>query len=155
MKKVAAAIFLLFLPLTVHAWTAEVVSVIDGDSILVDRAGHGKVEVRLYGIDAPESHQPSGRAARKNLALLAAGRTVTVEAVTIDSYGRTVAIVRNPGICLNEKMVGAGYAWVYRNFCRKSFCRDWLVLEEEAKRSGKGLWHNPAPVPPWEWRRKK
>jgi endonuclease YncB( thermonuclease family) len=135
MKKVAAAIFLLFLPLTVHAWTAEVVSVIDGDSILVDRAGHGKVEVRLYGIDAPESHQPSGRAARKNLA--------------------PVAIVRNPGICLNEKMVGAGYAWVYRNFCRKSFCRDWLELEEEAKRSGKGLWHNPAPVPPWEWRRKK
>ena len=155
MKKIAAAIFLLFLPLTVNAWTADVVNVIDGDSIMVDSPEHGKVEVRLYGIDTPEYDQPSGRAAGKHLASLTAGRTVAVEAVTKDSYGRTVAIVRRQGGSLNEKMVGAGFAWVYRSYCRKPFCREWLGLEEEARRSGKGLWRNPSPVPPWEWRRKK
>lgn len=155
MKKIAPAIFLLFLPMTAHAWKAGVVSVIDGDSIMVDSAKHGKMEVRLYGIDTPEYDQPSGQAAQKQLASLAAGKTVTVETVTKDSYGRAVAIVFRQGGNLNEKMVGAGYAWVYRRYCRKPFCREWLWLEKEAKRSGKGLWRNPSPVPPWEWRRKK
>ena len=151
MKKLAAVIFLLFLPLTASAWTADVISVIDGDSIMVGSPEFGKVEIRLYGIDAPEYDQPFGRAARRYLASLAAGSTVTVEAVTKDSYGRTVAIVRREGDSLNEKMVGVGFAWVYRSYCRKSFCRDWLGLEEEAKRKGKGLWRNSSPIPPWEW----
>jgi len=27
-------------------------------------------------------------------------------------------------------------------------------LEHEARKAKKGLWANPQPVPPWEWRKK-
>ena len=44
------------------AWTGKVVGIADGDTITVLRDGHDHVKIRLYGIDAPESGQPFGKA---------------------------------------------------------------------------------------------
>ena len=54
---------------------AYVAWVTDGDSISVRHEGH-KVEVRLWGIDAPESTQPGGKEAKKFLMKLIKGKTV-------------------------------------------------------------------------------
>ena len=155
MKKILLCAFLLFCPLTAHAWMAKVVSVTDGDTIKVFNAEQGQVKIRLYGIDTPEKAQPYGKVAGKHLASLIAGATVDIETVTTDRYGRTVGIVWDSETNINQEMVRSGYAWVDRKYCDKPFCEYWLVLEKEAKIGKIGLWQEPDPMPPWEWRNKK
>ncbi len=155
MKKILLAILILCWPLTAHAWMAKVVSVTDGDTIKVFNAGKGQVKIRLYGIDTPEKGQPYGKAAGKYLASLIAGETVDIETVTKDRYGRTVGIVSDSERNINQEMVQAGYAWVYQRYCDRSFCDYWLTLENEAQTGKLGLWQEPNPIPPWEWRRRK
>ena len=155
MKKICIAILFICWPLTANAWIAKVVSATDGDTIKVYNAEHGQVKIRLYGIDTPEKGQPYGQVARKYLASFIAGKTVDIEPITEDQYGRTVAIVTDYGTNVNQEMVRGGYAWVYRKYCDKSFCDFWLALESEARGKKIGLWQEPDPVPPWEWRRRK
>jgi len=121
----------------------------------VFNAEYGQVKIRFYGIDTPEKGQPYGQAAGKYLASLIAGAVVDIEPVTKDRYGRTVGIVTDGERNINQEMVKAGYAWVYRQYCDKLFCEYWLVLENKARTNKIGLWQEPNPVPPWEWRRKK
>ena len=89
------------------------------------------------------------------MASLIAGATVDIETVTKDRYGRTVGIVSDSETNINQEMVRAGFAWVYQRYCDKPFCDYWLALENEAKTGKLGLWQEPDPVPPWEWRRRK
>jgi endonuclease YncB( thermonuclease family) len=79
---------------------------------------------------------------------------VEVEDVTTDQYGRTVGIVWQEGNNVNEEMVRAGYAWVYRWYCNKPICEYWLTLENEAKTRKIGLWQEQNPIPPWLWSRR-
>ena len=155
MKKILIIILIICWPLTAHAWMAKVVSVTDGDTIKVYNAEFGQVKIRFYGIDTPEKGQPYGQAAGKYLASLVAGKTVDIEPVTEDRYGRTVAIVMDAEINVNQEMVKAGYAWVYRKYCDKPFCDYWLAFEGEARAGKLGLWQEPNALPPWEWRRRK
>ena len=155
MKKLWIFVLICFWPLSAHAWMAKVVSVTDGDTIKVYNAEQGQVKIRLYGIDTPEKGQPYGKAAGKHLSSLIAGAMVEVETVTTDRYGRTVGIVWDEETNINQEMVRAGYAWVYRRYCDKPFCSEWLLLEDNARSSRIGLWQEPNPVPPWEWRRRK
>ena len=154
MKRFLTIILILLWPLTAHAWMAKVVSVTDGDTIKVYNAEQGQVKIRFYGIDTPEKAQPYGKAAGKYLTSLIAGAAVEVESVTKDRYGRTVGIVWDNETNINQEMVRAGYAWVYKRYCKKPFCDFWLELENKAKTDKLGLWKEPNPVPPWEWRRR-
>jgi hypothetical protein len=40
-------------------------------------------------------------------------------------------------------------AWIYRQYNRD---KSLLALEQEAKNNKRGLWSEPNPVPPWEYR---
>jgi len=75
--------------------------------------------------------------------------------VDIDRYGRTVGIVRAVGAVINGEMVKNGYAWVYEQYCRRVECRDWKAEQAQAVKTRWGLWQDPAPTPPWEWRKRK
>ena len=156
MEKLFPIFLLLILwPLNAHAWMAKVINVTDGDTIKIYNAEYGQVKIRFYGIDTPEKGQPYGQAAVKYLASLVAGKMVDIEPVTEDRYGRTVAIVTDAKTNINQDMVRAGYAWVYQKYCNRPFCDYWLALEKQAKEGKLGLWQEPDPVPPWEWRRSK
>ncbi|EGY25168.1 yeaA protein [Desulfovibrio sp. A2] len=75
-------------------WQGRVVSVPDGDTIVV-RDEHGNdVRVRLYGIDAPELHQRGGEQARDRLLRMVMAREVYLVTIDRDGYGREVAHVR-------------------------------------------------------------
>jgi endonuclease YncB( thermonuclease family) len=69
-----------------------------------------------------------------------------------DRYKRTVAeIILPDGHNLNREIVHAGFAWWYQQYARReTVLRD---LENEARAARRGLWADPQPVPPWEWRR--
>jgi len=139
---------------TLLAWSGKVVKVSDGDTITVLR-GFQQVRIRFYGIDAPEKKQAYGKAAKRHLISLIANRTVEIKPITQDRYGRPVVIVFAYGTNINQMMVQDGYAWVYREYCKKAFCSQWLRLEEEARKQKLGLWSDSHPVPPWVWRHGK
>ena len=89
--------------------------VMDGDTLLVvldDQ--HEPVKVRVKDIDAPESCQPGGEAAREAMIALALRQRVEVDLVAEDVYGRQVARVMRGELDLGAEMVRTGMAWAYR-----------------------------------------
>lgn len=133
------------------SFSGRVVRVLDGDTLEV-LEGTTPRRVRLHGVDCPERNQPYGSRARQFTAELAFGRTVTVVIRDRDRYGRLVGEVLLPdGRNLNRELVAAGYAWWYRRY---SSDLRLAVLEWMARWRKRGLWQDPHPVPPWEWRRR-
>jgi len=66
-----------------------------------------------------------------------------------------VALVAVNKRLLNEELVKAGYAWVYDYYCSEPICESWKNFQLRAKFDKRGLWADPNPIPPWEFRRKK
>lgn len=132
----------------------KVVKVVDGDSIVV-RTKTSFMEIRLYGIDAPEYGQPFSNAAKQFVKNLTERKQVQLKPLYKDSYSRTVAIVQVGNNLLNEELVREGYAWVYPRYCRKKICEKWAKYETIAQDNRKGLWAAPRPVAPWIYKRHK
>ena len=151
----ALVLFLLLVwPTLCWAWTGEVVHVADGDTITVLK-GSERVKVRLYGIDTPETSQWYGQNAKTFISSQVFGKTVQVQEMDIDRYGRIVGLVSVGDLIVNLHLVEYGYAWVYHQYCKESFCSQWGEVEAEARREKRGLWKNPKAVPPWIYRRSK
>lgn len=144
----------LVLESAVLAFTGQCVGIADGDTITVMHDGRGE-KIRLYGIDTPERRQDFGRKAKRFLSDLVFRKIVEIQPEDTDRYGRTVGLVLVDGLNVNREIVKAGYAWVYRKYCIKPFCAEWLDLEDTARRRGIGLWSHSNPIPPWEFRRGK
>jgi micrococcal nuclease len=147
-------IWILFLlaPLTAWSQRAEgvVTKVKDGDSFSM-MAGNRKIEVRVEGIDCPEKGQPFGNMAREFTTGLILNRTVFVEIKSYDRYKRALGTVYlMDGTTLNEKLLSEGFAWHFKKYNRN---KKYAALEKEARSSMKGLWADPAPIPPWEFRK--
>jgi endonuclease YncB( thermonuclease family) len=132
------------------AFRAKVVGVTDGDTITVLRAGRPE-KIRLHGIDSPERGQPFGARAKQFTARLASDQEVTVRVTDRDRYGRTVADVFLPdGRNLNQEIVRAGYAWWTPRYSRDPVL---AALEAAARKARVGLWADPHPQAPWDWKR--
>ncbi|MGW8271111.1 MAG: thermonuclease family protein, partial [Burkholderiales bacterium] len=76
------------MPAAAGTLRGRVVAVADGDTITVLDAARRRSRVRLAGIDAPESRQPFGAAAKRSLSALVFGADVEVEYRKRDRYGR-------------------------------------------------------------------
>lgn len=131
-------------------FTGRVVRVVDGDTIvvLVDRE---QINIRLHGIDAPERGQPFGNRSRERLGELCHERAVRVVTHGRDRYGRTIGVVFVDGINVNAEMVFSGHAWQYTRYDRSAVLARYQL---DAVEAGRGLWADPNPIPPWEWRRR-
>ncbi|MCP1515565.1 thermonuclease family protein [Pseudomonas rhodesiae] len=128
---------------------ALTVAVLDGDTVEVLTEQHKKIRIRLAGIDAPEKSQAYGQRSKQNLASMVAGKSVDVIDHGSDQYGRTVGSLFVDGLDVNAEQVKAGYAWVYTRYNRDSMLP---TLEENARRDQLGLWRDPNPTAPWEFR---
>lgn len=148
---------ILCFPAILFAWPGNILSVPDGDTVLVAPSGDKRtpVSVRLYGVDAPELGQAGGPEARDWLvARLPKGTAVEVVSYSQDRYGRVVALIQRGKKTVNGEMVAAGHAWVYRQYCKSRFCREWEKSQKKAKADQLGLWSDPDPMRPDKWRRK-
>ncbi len=144
---------LLILPTSPKAeHLVEVIGVSDGDSITVLQ-NYKQYRIRLYGIDSPEKGQAFGKKAKQFTSSLTHGKIVELIPYDVDKYKRIVAVVKVDGVNVNEEILRNGYAWRYTKYCKESFCSDWLNIEAQARSAGVGLWHDRAPLPPWEWRK--
>ena len=137
-----------------HAGSFEgkVVGISDGDTIIVLKDGR-QVKVKLALINCPEKEQPYGQIAKQFTIDMVAGRVVNVREIGIDRDGLIVGIVFVGDMNLSYELVSAGLAWTYRKYSRRDSAL--AKLEFEARSAKRGLWAEPDPVPPWEWRRKK
>lgn len=136
--------------------SGRVVGVADGDTITV-LADNREHKVRLAGIDAPEKRQPYGMASKQHLSDLIYGKSVTLECGKTDRYKRRICAVMHDGqdVCLSQ--LKSGMAWWYRKYAGEQTYQDrvaYAAAEEEAKSARRGLWAEPNPVPPWDWRHK-
>ena len=76
--------------------------------------------------------------------------TVEIRATGKDRYGRTLARVFVDGADVNLAMVKAGMAWRFDKYSKDGAFQ---TAQEGAQRARRGLWADPAPVAPWEWRK--
>ena len=130
----------------------RLVSILDGDTIEVLN-GHHTERIRLSGIDCPEKGQAFGKRAKQAASELVHGKEVTLQTHGKDKYGRTIAdVLLLDGTNVNHTLVEDGLCW----WCRKYAPGDMVLeqLEAEARQAKRGLWVDPNPVPPWEWRKK-
>ena len=161
-------IFLLAVTTAAHAdLRGRVVAVTDGDTIKVLDASGTQHKVRLTGIDAPERGQPFGTASRDHLASMVAGKDVRVESTKSDRYGRILCKVWvQPSDCptcgktldANHAQLLAGMAWWYRYYAKEQPPEDrgrYESAEDEARARGWGLWTDPDPINPYDWRKGK
>jgi endonuclease YncB( thermonuclease family) len=125
----------------------------DGDTVTVALDGGGAVDVRLWGIDAPEKGQPYGRHATVAVREVAGGEYVRLEPIEKDRYGRVVGRLKtSDDLYVGDVLVGAGVAWHDRKHAPNA---DRLrALEQDARRDEAGLWAQDNPVPPWRYRKR-
>lgn len=80
--------------------------VIAGDTVVIDR-----LQIRLFGLDAPEINHPFGQKAKWALVRLCKGQALLAEVTDVDVHGRTVARCFRPdGRDLSAEMVKMGLA---------------------------------------------
>jgi len=77
------------------------------------------------------------------------GKEVRIEKSGEDQYGRTLAFVYVGNICLNEELLRLGMAWHYKHYNKDPKL---ARLEENARAAKIGLWSQPNPVAPWDFR---
>lgn len=154
-KTTFALFLLLIIPALSFAWNGKVVGVADGDTITVLN-NNKPTKIRLYGVDCPEKSQPFGQKAKQFTSDKVFKKNVKIDPIDTDRYGRTVGLVLfDNGKSLNESLVESGLAWVYKTYCHKPQCENWLRIESAARTKKIGLWSMPDPVPPWQFRRSK
>ena len=133
----------------------RVVGVSDGDTITVLVDNHDRLKVRLAGIDAPEKSQPFGSVSKKSLSDQVFGKTVNIESNKKDRYGRFLGrvIFNGTDVCLEQ--IRAGMAWHYKRYSNEqseSLRREYADAESQARQLKIGLWSEPTPIAPWEFR---
>jgi endonuclease YncB( thermonuclease family)/methylphosphotriester-DNA--protein-cysteine methyltransferase len=135
----------------------KVVRVADGDTITVLDKENKQHRIRFQGIDAPESKQAFGQKSKQNLSDLVFGKQVTVIYSKMDKYRRVVGKVMLDGKDINIEQIKAGMAWHYKKYEDEQPPEDrvsYAKAEQEARASKLGLWQEPNPTPPGEYRQK-
>ncbi len=130
-------------------FTAQVIVVMDGDTVMVLHEKR-KVTLRLAGIDAPEKLQAFGAESQKSLADLVLRKEVRVSPAAVDDYGRIVAVLHLNKMNINEEQLRRGMAW--ENSFHHSD-KALITLQAEAQRARRGLWADAKPAAPWEFRK--
>jgi len=123
----------------------------DGDSLMV-----GEIEVRLFGVDAPEFDQTCmrdkqtwscGGAAAEQLMALVTGKDVECVPMGFDDHKRMLGRCTVRGSSVNQAMVASGLAVAYRRYST-----DYVAAEEAAKAAKLGIWAGSF-EPPEQFRR--
>lgn len=122
-------------------------TIIDGDSIRVNG-----LELRLFGMDAPELFQLCGdknkyycgKKAKEHLINLIGNKAISCKYRKFDKYHRALALCFLGNNLLNKTMVANGWAVSYYSFKKE---------EAKARKAKLGIWQSPFEKPQ-KWRKK-
>jgi endonuclease YncB( thermonuclease family) len=133
-----------------------VIAISDGDTITLLTEDKQQLKIRLAGIDTPEKKQAFGTKARDHLASRIFKHDVEVDLRKKDQYGRYIGVIYISGVDINQSMIQDGYAWFYKHYAKdqpKEEAQRYAKAEADARSKQRGLWSDPNPVPPWEFRK--
>ena len=131
---------------------ALVTRVTDGDTVEVRPAIHGTEDVRLIGVDAPETAgsprgaQPYGEKVARFTEQRLEGQRVTLrfEVEKKDQYGRLLAYVYLPdGSMFNETLLEEGYAQVATFPPNVRYLGRFKMAQMAAREADRGIWGLP------------
>ncbi len=129
--------------------TATVARVVDGDTIEISPAIDGITDIRLIGVDTPETKepgcapQPYGPEASSYAEATLSGQQVELEfdVEKTDRYGRLLAYVYpRGGEMFNEGLVEGGYAQAYPYPPNTRYANRFAAAQEQARNARLGLW---------------
>ncbi len=131
-----------------HLW--RVVGVYDGDTITCIDDTNTQQKIRMAEIDAPELGQDFGTVSREAMAAMVFGKTVDVTDSGKDRYGRWIGHISVNGLNVNREMIATGNAWHYSAY---SSDPSLAAVQSQAQTQKLGLWAQPNPTPPWNYRK--
>lgn len=130
--------------------TVTVTSVTDGDTVEVSPAVNGEEDVRLIGMDTPETfgssgEQPYAQEATKFTEARLEGRRIELrfDVERKDYYGRVLAYVHLPGnrgSTFNETLVREGYAQVAIFPPNVRYVERLEEAQRQARAARRGIW---------------
>ena len=135
---------------------ARVIKVTDGDTLRIDIIGGKKNQrLRFQAIDAPEINQAYGKQSAKFLADLVKNKVVTIKVDPkrkYDHYDRMLGKVFVDNKDVELIMIAEGMAWHYKYHNKEKHYAD---AELAARAAKKGLWKDPNPIQPYEFRKQQ
>ena len=128
--------------------------VVDGDTVEVRPEVEGTEDVRLLGVDTPETVDPNedveplGPQASAFTKRRLEGQRVTLvfDEERVDNFGRALAFVRlgrAGGATFNEELLRGGYAQLYVVPPNGLYEARLRRAQQEARRAGRGIWGLP------------
>jgi endonuclease YncB( thermonuclease family) len=135
--------------------TGRVVGIVDGDTLDILTRANRQIRIRFHAIDSPERAQPFYNQATQSLGDLVFGRDVSAHCTKVDTNKRPVCKVTLNGRDIGLLQIDRGMAWFSRNYAHelsRNDARAYERAEMNARAERRGLWIDPAPMPPWEWR---
>lgn len=147
--------FLLYISLVKTAFSLDfpsglsckAVGIRDGDTFSCLQKNQ-QLTVRLAHIDAPELGQAYGQRAKQALSRLIFQQPLTLTPLGYDKYQRILAIVYDQqGRNVNLALIEQGMAWTYQ-----TKLTDYQQAQQQAQLQRVGLWQDPKPTHPAEWR---
>ena len=151
MKLFSIILILLTITANIEAQTklkGKAIKIIDGDTfdLLVDKTTY---RIRLADIDCPEKGQDYYKVSKQALSDYLYGSTIEVTFTKKDRNGRILGSVYNGPVYINLIMVEEGYAWHFKKY---SSDQRFAKAEINARKAQRGLWKQPKPIAPWDFR---
>lgn len=137
--------------------SGRVVGIADGDTVTVLDIAKTQHKIRLGGIDAPEKKQAFGNVSKKSLSDMVYDKNVDVEWHKEDRYGRKVGKILIDGVDVNLEQIKRGMAWFYKKYKGELIQEDriaYVQAQQQAEAEKIGLWRDPEPIPPWDFRKR-
>jgi len=137
-------------------YTCIVKDILEGDSFVGETTGENPqtMNIRIYGVDSPDEGQNFYEESKQFLKELIGDKEVTIEVLTTDNLDyRVCNVITEAKNNVSEVLIKEGYAW-----WDEENAKDALSLKKlcaEAIRQKKGLWSDPTPLGPWDYRRSK
>jgi|SRR3712207_5633197 len=132
-----------------HREVAQVVRVIDGDTIVVDYHGT-PTQVRLIGMNTPETtvsgvpNECFGPEATQRTKQLVEGKSVTIDTDNLqgdrDKYGRLLRYVYVGDQQINLTLIQEGYAYDWTDRYPSVYQKQFHKAEADAQKHKRGLW---------------
>lgn len=159
-----AMVLAVFLVSSVKSFAGDEISgkaiALNGDTLRLTRDdGQGKLDIRLWGIDAPELRQlceteygvsiDCGKDAKDVLNSMMSRKVITCLDLKKVNKNEIAALCYAGDKILNGAVVRAGWA-----LANTKESRDYLSLERRAERDSKGIWDYLFKEP-WVWRKER
>lgn len=160
--KLLFKIALLLFVLPLYAQKAKVYAVHDGDSykVMFENSTE-KRWIRVAAIDCPEVRsniitktQPYGRMVADSVRLLLKHKTVTIDSVDTDLYGRLVAKVQLDTVDVGKYIISKGWGHVAATYISntKEYFDELNELQQKADQNRLGIWYYGEVIHPYIWR---